>query len=473
MILGRQLALVDLETTGGNPVRDRITEVGLCLWHEDGSEWYWESLVNPYAVIPEFIRKITGISQAMVAEAPGFEDLSKGLYRYLEGCIFVAHNARFDSAFLRRAFERDGLAFRPKILCTLRLARSLYPEWAGHSLDNVCRAIGYRRDVSHRAMADVVAMKAFLEFAINDKGLQIVEACVRAQWSLPALPVHIDRAIIDSIPDVPGVYRFYGENDGLLYVGKSTQLRSRVLSHFSSDHASAKEMKLALLVRSIEWEQTAGELGALLKENEQIKQLAPVYNRRQRGFRTLWYYKLNTEGRYHQPLLCQGEPDDWGEREAVYAFRKTRKQAREALVKLAAEHQLCPRRLGLEKGAGACFAYQLQRCSGACVGKEAASVFNARLLSAMARERIGPWPYEGPVVVLEERGEHHDFHVIDCWSYLGSVQNAADVLPLFAQKKRCFDWDVYKLLARFLPVVTLLPLSSFGGSCVGGIQEAL
>lgn len=474
MILGRALALVDLETTGENPVRDRITEVGLCLWHDDGSEWYWESLVNPYTAIPEFIRQITGISQAMVAEAPGFEELARSLYRYLEDCIFVAHNARFDNAFLRRAFEREGLRFRPKVLCTLRLSRRLYPEWPSHSLDNVCRAIGYRRDVSHRAMADVIAMKAFLEFAIADKGLAVVEEAAGAQWSLPALPVHIDQTTLDSIPDVPGVYRFYGENDGLLYVGKSTRMRSRVLSHFNSDHSSAKEMKLAQLVRAIEWEQTAGELGALLKENEQIKSLSPVYNHRQRRLKTIWYYKLDKESEFHWPVLCREELDGWRESEAVYGLYKSRKQAREALMALAAEHQLCQRRLGLEEGKGACFAYQLQRCTGACVGKESHSVFNARLQRALSPQRVEPWPYSEPIVAVEERDDHCDFHVIDYWAYLGSVGHEADVMPLLTKKKRKFDWDAYKLLVKFLPGATVLPLSSFGARHHGGgAREAL
>ncbi|MBB3048565.1 DNA polymerase-3 subunit epsilon [Litorivivens lipolytica] len=472
MLLNLPLALLDLETTGGNPVRDRITEVGLCLWHDDGSEWYWESLVNPYTVIPEFIRKITGISQGMVDDAPGFEDLAAELFRYLEDCVLVAHNARFDSAFLRRAFEGCGYSYRPKVLCTLRLARKLYPDWPSHSLDNICRQIGYHRDVSHRAMADVVAMKAFLEFAIEDCGQDAVEAAVRQQWKLPSLPVHLSRADIDNIPDEPGVYRFYGDNGGLLYVGKSTQLRTRVLSHFNADHASAKEMKLAQLVRSLEWETTAGELGALLRENEQIKQLGPVFNRRQRRQRSLWYFRLEEVDGYLQPVLTEQVLDGgWRSTETVYGLYKTRKQAREALLKIATEHRLCQRRLGLEKGLekgrGACFGYQLKRCAGACVGEESQTVYNLRLKELMSKRRLDPWPYEGPVVALEERGEQRDFHVIDYWAYLGTVQRAEEIMPLFAQKSRRFDWDSYKLLIRHLPDARVMPLSSFGRLCDG------
>jgi DNA polymerase III subunit epsilon len=463
VLLNLPLALLDLETTGGNPVRDRITEVGLCLWHDDGSEWYWESLVNPYTAIPEFIRQITGISQGMVEDAPGFEELSAELFRYLEDSVLVAHNARFDSAFLRRAFEGCGFRYRPRVLCTLRLARRLYPDWPSHSLDNICHQIGYRRDVSHRAMADVVAMKAFLEYAIEDCGKAAVEAAARQQWQLPSLPVHLSRADIDRIPDEPGVYRFYGENDGLLYVGKSTKLRSRVLSHFNGDHSSAKEMKLAQLVRSIDWETTAGELGALLRENEQIKQLGPVFNRRQRRQRSLWYFRLEAVEGYLQPVLSeQALEGGWRVSETVYGLYKTRKQARDALLKLASEHRLCQRRLGLEKGRGSCFGYQLQRCAGACVGEESHTTHNLRLQEALASKRLLPWPYGEPVVAIEERGEQRDFHLIDYWAYLGTVNCAEQVLPIFTEKSRRFDWDSYKLLIRHLPATRVLPLSSFG-----------
>ena len=119
MLLNLPLALLDLETTGGNPVRDRITEVGLCLWHDDGSEWYWESLVNPYTAIPEFIRQITGISQGMVEDAPGFEELSAELFRYLAAVLLIAGGPMRDYRFLRnmlyrhRRFDCDVWLLKP------------------------------------------------------------------------------------------------------------------------------------------------------------------------------------------------------------------------------------------------------------------------------------------------------------------------------------------------------------------------
>ena len=96
-----------------------------------------------------------------------------------------------------------------------------------------------------------------------DRSIDDIEAALRAQNAHPSLPPHLDPGIVDELPDTPGVYLFYGENELPLYVGKAKDLRKRVLSHFSADHSSAKEMALSQQVKRIDWIETAGEIGAL------------------------------------------------------------------------------------------------------------------------------------------------------------------------------------------------------------------
>src|SRR5258706_7356923 len=131
------LAIVDLETTGAHPAWDRVTEIAVVEVQDGEVVSEWSTLVNPGTSIPPAIQALTGITNAMVADAPSFEDLAPDLLERLEGPVFVAHNARFDYGFLRHAFERAGLRFQARTLCTVKLSRRLYPGHARHNLDSL------------------------------------------------------------------------------------------------------------------------------------------------------------------------------------------------------------------------------------------------------------------------------------------------------------------------------------------------
>src|SRR5687767_13568311 len=228
--LGAPLAIVDLETTGGQPGWDRVTEIGVI--EVDGFEvsGEWSTLVNPGAAIPAPIQALTGITNEMVAAAPSFAELAADLYERLAGRLFVAHNARFDYGFLRREFERAGIKFLAKTLCTVRVSRRLYPHAEGHDLDSLLERHALECNGRHRALPDATAAWAFLRVATEEHGAEVMMTAARQALRQPTLPPHLDRAVIDEIPDAPGVYVFYDVDP--LYVGKSRSMRSRVLQHF-------------------------------------------------------------------------------------------------------------------------------------------------------------------------------------------------------------------------------------------------
>jgi DNA polymerase-3 subunit epsilon len=274
------LAIVDLETTGGSPGRDRITEIAVLEIDAFEITSEWSTLVNPETTIPAEIQALTGITNDMVAGAPRFAGLAEALFKRLEGRVFVAHNARFDHGFLRREFERTGLKFHARTLCSVRLSRRLYPEHRRHDLDSLIERHGIDCRERHRALGDADALWQFLRIAAQEHGPEILAVAARQISEHTALPAHIERSAIDAIPEAPGVYLFHGEAAAPLYIGKSVNLRQRVLSHFSADLRSGKALRLAREVRRIEWQRTAGELGALLREAKLVKELAPPYNRR-------------------------------------------------------------------------------------------------------------------------------------------------------------------------------------------------
>src|SRR5262245_31789432 len=158
-----RLAIVDVETTGSDPVADRITEIAVLEVDEHFAlTAEWTTLINPGAAIPGAIQALTGITQGMVDRAPRFPQIAQELYERLVGRVFVAHNARFDYGFLRREFDRAGFKYLAKTLCSVRLSRRLYPGAGGHDLDSLIARHGLECEARHRAAPDGGALLQFL-----------------------------------------------------------------------------------------------------------------------------------------------------------------------------------------------------------------------------------------------------------------------------------------------------------------------
>lgn len=281
-LLDAPLAIVDLETTGANASWDRITEIAVIEVDRGEISGEWSTLVNPQTAIPPAIQALTGITNDMVARAPSFAELARDLHERLAGRVVVAHNARFDYGFLRQAFEREGIRYAARTLCTVKLSRRLYPGHARHNLDSLIERHGLECRARHRALGDADAVWQFLRVAAAEHGAEALADAVHRVAKQPSLPANLEREAIDAVPEAPGVYLFYGQGEAPLYVGKSINMRSRVLAHFADDLRSPRAMELARQVRRIDWRRTAGELGALLREAGLVKALAPAYNRRRR-----------------------------------------------------------------------------------------------------------------------------------------------------------------------------------------------
>lgn len=457
------LHFLDLETTGTNPVMDRITEIGIVTL-KDGQLSRWSTLVNPETGISPFIQKLTGITDAMVRDAPTFGDLHEALRLRLQDGILVAHNARFDYGFLRNAFKQAGAAWRCPTLCTVKLSRRLFPQESRHNLDTLI--VRHQLDASarHRALADAELLWQLwnaLEAAVP---ADIFTAALEAQLARPALPPHLDHEALDQMPDTPGVYLFYGDNQLPLYVGKSIHLRQRVLSHFNADHRLYKDMRLSHQIRRVDWRCTAGETGALLLEAQLIKDMQPIHNRVLRRQRELCAWQLRPGPQGHlQPVLAYASEADFGQAEGLYGLFRSRRQAEEVLRELAERQDLCLATLGLEKTGvnKPCFARQLQRCSGACVDATERAAHQQRLQQALEKLKIVTWPFPGPVALIEaDPAGNSDWHVLNNWCYLGTVKGAsgrravlkkqAQALLDAAPGKPLFDRDTYNILTRAL-----------------------
>jgi len=184
------LAIVDVETTGARPAWDRVTEIAVVEVRGGEVASEWSTLVNPGIRIPPVIQALTGITNDMVADAPAFGDLAPDLYGRLAGRIFVAHNARFDYGFLRSEFERAGLRFQARTLCTVKLSRRLYPGHSRHNLDSLIDRHGLRCDARHRALGDAQAVWQFLRIAAEERGAAELQSVARQLAPRPGPALH-------------------------------------------------------------------------------------------------------------------------------------------------------------------------------------------------------------------------------------------------------------------------------------------
>ena len=440
-MLGAPLAIVDLETTGSDPASDRITEIGVLEIDSFERRATWSTLVNPGRRIPSAIEALTGINSDMVAAAPRFADVADELHARLSGRVFVAHNARFDYGFLRREFDRVGIKFMAKTLCTVRLSRRLYREAAGHDLDSLIERHGLDCRARHRAVGDAEAVWDFLRVAASDHGDEVVSVAARQIARQPALPPQLDRAAIDDVPEAPGVYIFYGEAGAPLYVGMSKAMRSRVLQHFYT----APPWTSA--VRRIDWQRTAGELGAALRESALVKSLAPAHNRQLRKPEAVCGFAFDMK----RLRLARALEIDADTLPYLYGLFKSRKTALQALRELADAHRLCLHALGFEKGR--CFRHQIGRCGGVCAGKESIHVHHARVATALAGMKTLAWRHPGPLGIVEhDRGrDATEIHVVDRWCYLGTARSDEELGELLASPPQPrFDYDHYCIVARHL-----------------------
>lgn len=448
-----KLVFLDLETTGGNASRHRIIEVGLIELSGGKKTREWSGFVDPDCSIPPFIQNYTGITEDMLLGAPQFEQLAPDLLEILDGAILVAHNARFDYGFLRNEFRRIDVRLSMPVMCTVKLARALYPGHKSYSLDALIERHALECQTRHRALGDTRAMLDFFETARREQGDDRVEAAAIPQLKRPTLPPALDPEVINQLPGGPGVYLFYDADDRLLYVGKSINLRSRVLSHFSADHAVHKDMRISAQLAGIRCIETAGELGALLTEASLIKENAPLHNRRLRRRSGMFTWHLDTGQEFHRPELL-GESDlDLSDPGASFGRFRNKRAAKLALRNICTRDGLCLIRCGLEKGSGPCFAFQLGRCRGACAGKESALIHNIRLAAALAGLRVSAWPFKGTIGIRETdpvRGREA-IHVFDNWCWLGSAAHKDELSGLIeARDQQKFDLDIYKILKSWL-----------------------
>jgi DNA polymerase-3 subunit epsilon len=290
-------AIVDIETSGGNAATGAITEIAIVLHSGTEVEGRFCTLVNPQQPIPRYITALTGISDAMVADAPSFQDIAEQVHRLLCGRVFVAHNVNFDYSFVFHQLQKAGVWWQAKKLCTVRYARKVLPGRSSYSLGNICRDLGIANEQRHRAGGDADATTQLFEYLLSrDAGQQHLQTFLKGKTAEHYLPMHLPAAELNKLPFCPGVYYFKDRTGKVLYVGKAANLRFRVRSHFANNSSSQRKQDFLRQIHAIDYHVCVSELHALVWEELEIKRLWPLYNRSQKGFNQ-WFglYELQDQ----------------------------------------------------------------------------------------------------------------------------------------------------------------------------------
>lgn len=362
--------VVDLETTGGSPTDSRITEIGAVRVRGGERLGVFETLVNPGVPIPRSITHLTGIDDAMVAGAPRIEWVLPSLAEFARGCVFVAHNARFDHTFLNVALQRlDYDPLPPPPVCTARLARRVvWPDVPNVRLHTLARYFRTRARPTHRALPDAEAcaevLHGLLELGARFGILTLgdLHAAVRARGR----PNYGKIRLADRLPRAAGVYMFRARDGRVLYVGKSKDLRTRVRSYFYGDSRKKIEHLLAETA-SVEGIQCDSELESLVVEARLIRVHEPKYNRRGRTWRRYAYLKLDPSEAFPRIRIVR-EPRGGGAFLGPFPSSHHARMAKEALED-AVPIRRCTRPMRASTRFAPCALADMGRCTTPCDGR--------------------------------------------------------------------------------------------------------
>ena len=297
-------AIVDIETTGGYAAANDITEIAIVLHDGQGVTEVYQTLIKPSVPIPYFIQSLTGIHPLMLEDAPGFGEVAGQIHEMLQGRIFVAHNVNFDYSFVKHHLAASGLELNAQKLCTVRLARKVFPSLPSYSLGNLCRHFNIIIENRHRAGGDATATARLFDHILQNNGLVHIRESLKRTSKEQCLPLHLPREQIDSLPYSPGVYYFHNQKGKVIYVGKARNIRYRVSSHFTHNGAGRQRQDFLRNIHSVTYQTCGTELMAFILENIEIRKLWPEYNRALKNFTPVFgLYLYEDRGGYLRLIL--------------------------------------------------------------------------------------------------------------------------------------------------------------------------
>lgn len=381
-------AILDIETTGGKFNEEGITEIAIYRYDGQVILDQISSLVNPNREIQPFVERLTGINSKMLVNAPKFFELAKRIVEITEGCVIVAHNAEFDYRILQTEFRRLGYSFESKSLCTVALAQKLLPEAESYKLGKLVRSLGIPITDRHRAHGDALAtLELFKLLLEKDSNKEIISTYIKELNNNKVAPKFLN--IIEELPSEIGVYYIHDLDGNIFYIGKSKNIKKRVLSHLTAE--SSKAQKIQKKLARVTFELSGNECIALLKEQHEIKNNQPDLNHAMKYRQFEIGIRIDKSNPYHHLIIEQVKQE-----EQYLEVFKNKKTANRKLRFWLDEFTLCESKTSLGNPKKVCFGHGIKKCNGACLGNESSQVYNKRLLKI---EKSLRYPHKNMLII--------------------------------------------------------------------------
>ncbi len=368
-----EFCVFDFETTGLSASNHKIIEIGMVKVSSSGIKDKFHTLVNPGRSVPYYISAFTGITTDDVFDAPYFEEVAQNVCSFMSGSIITAHNFSFDNAFLRKELIECGMErLTNPGLCTLRIARRLYPMLRSRSLSSVSRHLNLVNHNAHRALDDAEVTAKILIKMIKElkdsQGIKTVGDLLNFQF----IPKQDERKIkvkqklnndVISLPHCPGVYYFLNSKNDIIYIGKAKSLRDRVRSYFSTS-APSKARKIIQQASRLKIEITNTELVALLSEAEMIKIINPKHNRQLKEYGNKYFLKIGSSEEYPSLSISSRFDFDGNDYFGLFITRAKAVTVLEIINKTFAIRECTDKEFQKKK---VCFLAEIERCTAPCI----------------------------------------------------------------------------------------------------------
>lgn len=362
---------VDVETTGLSAEKNRVIEIGIAKIKDGKLIDRYGSYINPGCYIPEQITEITGITDEDVEMAPKFADVAQEVFAFMEGTVVVGHNLQFDMGFLRHEFQKAGIEhFQPLSLCTLRLARRMYPELKSKSLGSVAHHLQLKTDTLHRALEDAeltaqVLMRQMKQ--LEKQGIQTLKDLINFQFTASApFTMAVKKPKLMSglavIPDSPGVYYFLNEKKQIVYIGKAKSLHNRLRSYISPS-AIGKTKRIFKKADQVKVQQTSTELTAFLLEAELIKLIGPRMNVQLKKYREKYFLKIDNANPFPALTITNDILFDGNDYFGLFISKRKAAELFELINKIFALRECTDKEMNKGKR---CFLSEIERCTAPC-----------------------------------------------------------------------------------------------------------
>jgi DNA polymerase III epsilon subunit family exonuclease len=380
----QEFVVLDVETTGLQPSRQRIIEIGISRFSEGDAASHWESLCHPERKVPAYIVKLTGIDDDLLEAAPKFAEIAEAIVELLGDEVIVGHNVEFDLGFLNAELKRiDRAPVVNDRVDTLALATRLLPGLRKPTLAALAERLGVASVAPkrHRAGSDARVTGAVTIALIEqawDAGFRTLDelkavsrpATRRPKERMPRASSVVDRSLLATIPRAPGVYLMRDANERVVYVGKAKNLRDRVGSYFSQPLGYTRKMDgLIESLSRIQVEVVGSELEALLLESQLIRRYQPRYNTALRSHEQYPFIRIDVSNPWPRVTLSKARKDDGARYFGPFRSAATARKTVD-LINRVVPLRTCPRSFRDARSYGApCLQLDLGRCLGPCVGR--------------------------------------------------------------------------------------------------------